>query len=83
MLSRALEDSGTSSSPLVPWNTCGAYIAGTLGVSAFVYAPYALLNIINPIVSLILIACKFKIAKIDDEPETCLNINDDESITLV
>ena len=83
MLSRALEDSGTLSSPLVPWNTCGAYIAGTLGVSAFVYAPYALLNIINPIVSLILIACKFKIAKIEDEPETCLNLKDDEAINLV
>ena len=83
MLSRALEDSGTLSSPLVPWNTCGAYIAGTLGVSAFVYAPYALLNIINPIVSLILIACKIKIAKIEDEPETCLNIKDDEAINLV
>ncbi|MEG0855679.1 MAG: Na+/H+ antiporter NhaC family protein, partial [Terrisporobacter sp.] len=83
MLSRALEDSGTLSSPLIPWNTCGAYIAGTLGVSAFVYAPYALLNIINPIVSLLLIAFRIKIARIDDEPETCLNIKTDESINLV
>lgn len=83
MLSRALEDSGTLSSPLVPWNTCGAYISGTLGVSAFVYAPYAFLNIINPLVSLALIAFKFKIAKIDDEPETCLNIKDNEANNLV
>ncbi|MCC0685903.1 Na+/H+ antiporter NhaC [Clostridioides sp. ZZV14-6345] len=75
MLSRALEDSGTLTSPLVPWNTCGAYITATLGVSALTYGPYALLNIINPIVSLVLIACKFKIAKIEDEPETCLNSN--------
>ena len=65
MLSRALEDSGTLTSPLIPWNTCGAYIAGTLGISAFIYAPYALLNLINPIVSLVMIALKFKIARID------------------
>ena len=83
MLSRALEDSGTLSSPLVPWNTCGAYIAGTLGVSAFVYAPYALLNIINPLVSLALIAFKFKIARIEDEPETCLNLRNSGTIDLV
>ncbi|WOW43972.1 Na+/H+ antiporter NhaC family protein [Clostridioides difficile] len=75
MLSRALEDSGTLTSPLVPWNTCGAYITATLGVSALTYGPYALLNIINPIVSLVLIACKFKIARIEDEPETCLNFD--------
>ena len=76
MLSRALEDSGTLSSPLVPWNTCGAYITATLGVSAFTYGPYALLNIINPLVSLALIACKFKVVKIEDEPETCLSFNE-------
>lgn len=83
MLSRALEDSGTLSSPLVPWNTCGAYIAGTLGVSAFVYAPYALLNIINPLVSLALIAFNIKIARIEDEPETCLNLRSNGAIDLV
>ncbi|MEG0856084.1 MAG: Na+/H+ antiporter NhaC [Terrisporobacter sp.] len=79
MLSRALEDSGTLSSPLIPWNTCGAYITGTLGVSAFTYAPFALLNLINPLVSLALIAFKIKIAKIEDEPETCLNLNKEVS----
>lgn len=83
MLSRALEDSGTLSSPLVPWNTCGAYIAGTLGVSAFVYGPYALLNIINPLVSLALIAFNIKIARIEDEPETCLNLRSNGAIDLV
>lgn len=65
MLSRALEDSGTLSSALVPWNTCGAYIHGTLGVSAFEYIPYAFLNLINPLVSLFLISIKFKIARIE------------------
>ena len=64
MLLRALEDSGTMSSALVPWNICGAYIYGTLGVSTFAYLLYAFLNLINPIVSLFLIAIKFKIATI-------------------
>lgn len=74
MLSRALEDSGTLSSPLIPWNTCGAYIAGTLGVSAFVYAPYALLNLINPLVSLAMIAFNYKVARIDDNKEENLKV---------
>ncbi len=50
-LSRALEDSGTLTSALVPWNTCGAFMATTLGVATFAYAPYAFFNLINPLVS--------------------------------
>jgi NhaC family Na+:H+ antiporter len=50
-LSRVLEDTGTLSSPLVAWNTCGAFMGGVLGVSPFVYAPFAFLNLINPILS--------------------------------
>lgn len=50
-LSRALEDAGTLSSPLVPWNTCGAFMYTTLGVYPFAYLPYAFLNLINPLVS--------------------------------
>lgn len=50
-LSRALEDSGTLTSPLIPWNTCGAFMAQTLGVATFVYAPFAFFNLINPLVS--------------------------------
>lgn len=52
-LSRALEDSGTITSPLIPWNTCGAFMYATLGVHPFAYAPYAFLNLINPVVSAI------------------------------
>jgi Na+:H+ antiporter, NhaC family len=51
-LSRALEDAGTITSPLVPWNTCGAFMAQTLGVATFAYAPFAFFNLINPLVSL-------------------------------
>jgi NhaC family Na+:H+ antiporter len=51
-LSRALEDAGTLTSALVPWNTCGAFMAQTLGVATFAYAPYAFFNLLNPLVSL-------------------------------
>lgn len=54
MLSRSLEDAGTVTSPLVPWNSCGAYMAATLGVSTFAYAPFALFNLAMPIVSIAL-----------------------------
>ena len=50
-LSRSLEDAGTLTSVLVPWNTCGAFMAQTLGVSTLTYAPFAFLNILNPIVA--------------------------------
>lgn len=51
-LSRALEDSATLTSPLVPWNTCGAYMISTLGLEPFTYIPYCILNILNPIISI-------------------------------
>ncbi len=51
-LSRVVEDSGTLTSPLVPWNTCGAYMAATLGVATIAYLPFAFFNLINPLVSI-------------------------------
>ncbi len=50
-LSRCLEDGGTLSSSLVPWNTGGAYMWATLGVYPLAYLPFAFLNLINPLVS--------------------------------
>ncbi|MBT1443275.1 Na+/H+ antiporter NhaC [Shewanella sp. JM162201] len=50
-LSRALEDSATVTSPLVPWNTCGAFMASTLGVATLAYLPFAFFNYICPLVS--------------------------------
>lgn len=50
-LSRALEDAGTLTSPLIPWNSCGAYMYATLGVFPLAYLPYAFLNLLNPLVS--------------------------------
>ncbi len=52
-LSRALEDGGTLTSPLVPWNTCGAYMAATLGVATFDYLPFAFFNLLNPLVAVV------------------------------
>ncbi|HLU06352.1 MAG TPA: Na+/H+ antiporter NhaC [Woeseiaceae bacterium] len=71
-LSRALEDSGTLTSALVPWNTCGAYMAATLGVATFAYAPYAFLNLINPLVSILYGVTGFSIKRLDpaSEPAT-------------
>jgi NhaC family Na+:H+ antiporter len=64
-LSRALEDSGTLTSALIPWNTCGAYMSGTLGVSTMAYLPYAIFNYINPIISIIMAYTGFSIKKIE------------------
>ena len=51
-LSRCLEDAGTLTSPLIPWNSCGAFMGATLGVNPLIYLPYAFLNLLNPLVSL-------------------------------
>jgi NhaC family Na+:H+ antiporter len=52
-LSRTLEDSATLTSVLVPWNTCGAFMAATLGVATLEYAPYALFNLICPVLAIV------------------------------
>ena len=51
-LSRALENSGTMTSPLIPWNSCGAFMGATLGISPLLYLPYAFLNLSVPMVSI-------------------------------
>ena len=63
-LSRTLEDSGTVTSVLIPWNTCGAYQSGTLNVDTFDYLPYAFFNIISPIMTLIFAAFNIKIRQL-------------------
>ena len=63
-LSRTLEDTGTVTSVLVPWNTCGAYQAGTLGVSTLDYLPYAFFNILSPFMTLIFAAFNIKIRQL-------------------
>lgn len=65
-LSRALEDSGTMTSPLIPWNTCGAFMASTLGVATLAYLPFAFFNLCNPIISIIYGYTGFKIIPVED-----------------
>jgi NhaC family Na+:H+ antiporter len=68
-LSRVIEDSGTLTSPLVPWNTCGAYMAATLGVATLAYLPFVFFNLINPLISIIYGFTGFTIERIEAEPE--------------
>ena len=53
VLSRAVEDSGTVTSVLVPWNTCGAYMSGVLGVSTAAYFPFCFFNLLSPILDVL------------------------------
>ncbi len=64
-LSRTLEDAGTVTSALIPWNTCGAYHYGVLGVSVFDYFIYAIFNWLSPITTLLYAALDVKIKKIN------------------
>ncbi len=69
-LSRVVEDSGTLTSPLVPWNTCGAYMAATLGVATIAYLPFAFFNLINPLVSIFYGFTGITIRRLEDaEPQ--------------
>lgn len=63
-LSRTLEDAGTVTSVLIPWNTCGAYQSGALGVSTFDYIPYAVFNYLSPFMSLMFAAFNIKIKQL-------------------
>lgn len=63
-LSRTLEDSGTVTSVLVPWNTCGAYQSSVLGVDTFHYAGYAVFNWLSPFMTLLFAAFQIKIKQL-------------------
>ncbi len=69
-LSRTLEDSGTVTSVLVPWNTCGAYQAGVLGVATFTYLPFAFFNLISPAMTIFFAAAGIKIKKLKQDAAT-------------
>jgi NhaC family Na+:H+ antiporter len=65
-LSRALEDSGTVTSVLIPWNSGGAYNAGVLGVATTTYLPYCFFNILSPIISSFLAGFHISLEKIEE-----------------
>lgn len=65
-LSRALEDSGTVTSVLVPWNSGGAYNAGVLGVATLTYLPFCFFNLLSPVVSAFLAGFNITIERLDE-----------------
>lgn len=66
-LSRTLEDSGTVTSVLIPWNTCGAYQSGVLGVGVGEYFVYAIFNWLSPFTTLFFAALNIKIRMLKDK----------------
>ena len=69
VLSRTLEDGGTVTSVLVPWNTCGAVQSSVLGVSTFTYAPFAFFSIISPIMTIIFAVFNIKIHRFNENED--------------
>lgn len=70
VLSRTLEDSGTMTSVLIPWNTCGATQSRVLGVDTFAYAPYAFFNIISPLMTILFAYLNIKIRRLGKDEKT-------------
>ena len=68
-LSRTLEDAGTVTSVLIPWNTCGAYQSGVLGVATGEYFMYCFFNLISPLMTIIFGTFGIKIKKLTDQKE--------------
>ena len=68
-LSNALESAGTVTSCLIPWNTCGLFIANTLGVTAAVYAPWAVFNYLMPVICLIMAFMGITVTKMTPEEQ--------------
>jgi NhaC family Na+:H+ antiporter len=69
-LSRTLEDSGTVTSVLIPWNTCGAAQSNVLGVATLSYAPYCFFNIISPFMTVFFAYAGIKIAKLKEQKDS-------------
>jgi NhaC family Na+:H+ antiporter len=66
-LSREIEDTGTITSPLVPWNSCGAYMSATLGIATMAYFPYCFFNLINVVISFAYALLGFQIHHLEPE----------------
>lgn len=84
-LSRSLEDGGTLTSVFIPWNTCGVFIFGTLGVSVVQYGPYAILNLVVPFLAILYGVTGFSIVKLTDEEKIKLEeeeLKDNKEVSL-
>jgi NhaC family Na+:H+ antiporter len=65
VLSRTVGDTATPTSALIPWNSCGAYMAATLGVATWSYAPYAVFSIVSPLLSVGLAFAGVRMLRLD------------------
>ena len=68
-LSREIEDTGTITSPLVPWNSCGAYMSATLGIATLAYLPFCFFNLANVVISFAYALTGFQIRHVEPEQE--------------
>jgi NhaC family Na+:H+ antiporter len=64
VLSRAVGDTATPTSALIPWNSCGAYMAATLGVATWSYAPYAVFSYVSPLLTVALAYAGFRMLRL-------------------
>lgn len=74
VLSRTLEDGGTVTSVLIPWNTCGAVQSSVLGVSTFTYAPYVFFSLISPFTTIFFAYFNIAIRRYKDDEEDEVNM---------
>ncbi len=68
VLSRTIGASGTPTSALIPWNSCGAYMAATLGVATLSYAPYAIFNLVSPLMAIAIAALGVRTLRVAPAP---------------
>jgi len=67
-LSKQIEESATVTSPLIPWNSCGAYVSATLGIATFAYLPFCFFNLITPVVAFIFALTGRQIEMVEEAP---------------
>jgi Na+:H+ antiporter, NhaC family len=79
VLSRAVEDSGTVTSVLVPWNTCGAYISGVLGVPTASYLPFCFFNLLSPVLDVLFGFIGFKVPNATPEQQAAAEPASDDT----
>ncbi len=70
VLSRAVGDTATPTSALIPWNSCGAYMAATLGVATWSYAPYAVFSIVSPLLTIAIAYAGIRMLRVPAGPAT-------------
>lgn len=75
LLSRTLEDAGTATSVLIPWNTCGATQAAILGVATLTYAPFAFFCYLSPLTTMLFAWLKIKIKPLEEDEQKDTSIN--------